>query len=289
MDYPVVIIKNTDKRFPKLLKHIHQSPKQLYCRGDVSLLGTDCIAVVGTRKMTPYGKEAIQKILPGLARHFTIVSGMALGVDGAAHKTCLDARGKTIAVLGSGISDEALYPKEHVRLAKEILDKGGLIISEYKPETKGRPEYFPHRNRIVSGLSRGTLIVEADEKSGTLITARLSMEQNRDVFAVPGSIFSQRTYGPHMLIKNGAKLVVSAEDILEEYDHLSLPKAKRVSTANPTEARILAILSGSSPLSADAIIDEMDKSAAEILTALTVMELSGLITQDDAGNYRSAK
>ena len=130
MDFPVIVIKNTDKRFPKLLKHIHGGRGQLYCRGDISLLGTDCFAVVGTRKLTPYGKEAVQKIIPGLARHFTIVSGMALGVDAEAHKAALSGRGKTIAVLGSGVDDKALYPRENVKLAEDIWKKGGLSVWE---------------------------------------------------------------------------------------------------------------------------------------------------------------
>ena len=287
MDFPVIVIKNTDKRFPKLLKHIHQPPGQLYCRGDISLLGTDCFAVVGTRKLTPYGKEAVQKIIPGLARHFTIVSGMALGVDAEAHKAALSGRGKTIAVLGSGVDDKALYPRENVKLAEDILKKGGLIVSEYKPGTKARPEYFPYRNRIISGLCKGTLIVEADLKSGTLITARLTMEQNRDLFCVPGSIFSSRTAGPHMLIQHGAKLVASAEDILEEYDQLALPKKARLSTANPTEAHILDILTNNGPLSTDAIIEQTGKEVSEILAALSMMELAGLIIQNENGTYRA--
>lgn len=286
MEYPVIVIKNTDKRFPKLLKHIHGVPKQLYCRGDVSLLNTDCFAVVGTRKITPYGKEAVQKIVPALARHFTIVSGMALGIDAEAQQATVKAGGKTIAVLGSGIDDKHLYPRENIRLARSILESGGLIISEYKPETKARPEYFPHRNRIVSGLSKGTLIIEADLKSGTLITGRLTMEQNRDLFCVPGSIFSSRTAGPHMFIRHGAKLVTSVEDILEEYDQLPLPKNKSVSTANPTEAKIIDILT-SGPLSADAIIERSGKETSEVLTALSMMELAGLIIQSENGTYRS--
>jgi DNA processing protein len=285
MDYPIVEIKNTSKHFPKLLKHIHQPPKQLYCRGNVGLLNSNCFAVVGTRKITPYGKEVVQKIVPGLVKDFTIVSGMALGVDAVAHRAALDARGKTIAVLGSGIANKALYPKENVKLAKDILLSGGLIVSEYEPETKARPEFFPHRNRIISGLSKGTLIAEADIKSGTLITARLTMEQNRDVFAVPGNIFSSRTAGPHMLIKHGAKLVTSAEDILEEYDQLPLEKKCRLSTANPTEALILDILA-TSPCSADMLIEQTGKETSEILATLSMMELAGLINQNDNGLYR---
>ncbi len=284
MDYPVVVIKYTDKNFPKLLKHIHQPPKQLYCRGDVSLLNTACFAVVGTRKITPYGIEAVRKIVPGLARHFTIVSGMALGIDAEAQQATLDARGKTIAVLATAVTNPT--PRTNLRLANEILRTGGLLVSEYTEKDIVHASKFAVRDRIVSGLSKGVLVVEADIKSGSLVTARCATEQNRDVFAVPGSIFSLRTAGPHMLIQHGAKLVASADDILEEYDQLPLPKKPVLSTANPTEAHILAILA-KGPQSADAIIEASGKETSEVLAALSMMELAGLITQHNNGTYHT--
>ncbi|OGN32893.1 MAG: DNA protecting protein DprA [Candidatus Yanofskybacteria bacterium RIFCSPLOWO2_02_FULL_47_9b] len=285
MDYPVVEIKPDSKQYPKKLKHIHDAPKQLYCRGDVSLLQTDCFTVVGTRKITPYGKEAVQHIVPGLAKYFTIVSGLALGIDAVAHQATLQVHGKTIAVLATPVTDPT--PRTNLGLAKEILASGGLLISEYKKGDHIGTSNFAIRDRILSGLSRGVLVVEADLKSGSLVTAKSALDQNRDVFAVPGSIFSLRTAGPHMLIQHGAKLVASTEDILQEYDQLPLPKSRRLSTANPTEIRIIDILTTSGPLSVDAIIEKTKKETSEILATLAVMELNGLITQSDNGIYRA--
>jgi DNA processing protein len=284
MNYPVVELDKKSKQYPKLLLQIADPPKQLYCRGNLALLNTECFAVVGTRSFTAYGREATRGIVPGLARHFTIVSGLALGIDGIAHRATLDSGGKTIAVIGSGIN--LITPETNIRLGQDILKNDGLIISEHpgkKPANKGS---FPERNRIISGLSKGTLIIEADEKSGSLITARLAGEQNRDVFAVPGSIFSSKAMGPHKLIRAGAKLVASSQDILDEYSFLPLGKRPTLSTDDPIHSAILAILETHGPLAIDAIIEHSEKSAPEIMAALSVLEIKGIVSQMAGGIFR---
>ncbi|OGN17893.1 MAG: DNA protecting protein DprA [Candidatus Yanofskybacteria bacterium RIFCSPHIGHO2_02_FULL_50_12] len=286
MEYPVITIDIKSANYPERLKQIGNPPRQLYCRGDISLLQTECFGVVGTRMITSYGKEAVQQFVPGLARHFTIVSGLAIGIDASAHKRTLETSGKTIAVLGSGINDKHIYPVSNQKLAHEILENGGLITSEYKPDTKARDNMFPERNRIISGLSKGVLIIEADDKSGSLITARLAVEQNRDVFAVPGSIFSPKSRGTNQLIQRGAKLVSTLDDIIQDYSMLDLKLPAR--NANPTEASILAVLETNGPLNTDEIIRHTQKEAPEIMVALSMMEIKGMVRQMANGIFRKA-
>ncbi len=287
MDYPAIKIERTAKTYPKLLKHIPDPPEVLYCRGNIALLKTECFAVVGTRSMTPYGREATQQIVPGLARHFTIVSGLALGIDAVAHHATLDCGGKTIAVLGSGIN--LITPETNLRLGQDILKNDGLIISEHPGKKPAGKRSFPERNRIISGLSKGVLVVEADEKSGSLITARLAGEQDRDVFAVPGNIFSSKSMGPHKLIRTGAKLVASSHDILDDYSKLPLAKSPHLSTIDPTHAMILAILEARGPLNIDSIIEYTDLGASKIIGALALMEIQGHIKQMAGGIFRKAE
>lgn len=286
MDYPVIKIERTTKTYSKLLKHIPDPPEVLYCRGNIKLLNTECFAVVGTRSMTPYGREVTQQIVPGLARHFTIVSGLALGVDAVAHRATLDCGGKTIAILGSGIN--WITPETNLRLGQDILKNDGLIISEHPGKKPAGKESFPERNRIISGLSKGVLVIEADEKSGSLITARLAGEQDRDVFAVPGNIFSSKSMGPHKLIRTGAKLVASANDILDDYSKLPLAKSARLSTIDPIHATILAVLEAQGPLNIDNIIGYTKLGASEIMGALALMEIQGHIKQMAGGIFRKA-
>lgn len=288
--FPIVTIKPGDKKYPKLLLQITDFPKQLYCRGNLELLNKECLAVVGTRKLTPYGKEAAQNITMGLVQAgFVIVSGLALGIDAVAHQATLDAEGKTIAVLGSGINDTSIYPGANFNLAMDILKNDGLIISEYPKGTEGYKSNFPERNRIISGLSKGVLVVEADQKSGSLITARLAAEQNRDVFAVPGSIFSSRSIGPNGLIKTGAKLVSSAQDILDEYGpNLKLldDRDNFLSTKNPVEKNIIAILEERGPMFVDDIVRTCEVETSKITAALAVLEVKGKIKNIGNGKYR---
>ncbi len=200
--------------YPALLAEIADPPLILYARGELETVHMPCVAVVGTRKPTCYGLQMAEGIAGDLAAHgIIIVSGLARGIDGAAHRGCLQARGKTVAVLGCGI--DVVYPREHGRLAAQVAEQG-VLLSEFPPGTSPAPQNFPVRNRIISGVSIGTVIVEASEYSGSLITARLAMEQNRDVFAVPGNITSPQSFGPNFLIKQGAKLVQSWRDVVEE-------------------------------------------------------------------------
>lgn len=287
------IIRTTlgDKNYPKLLAHIADPPKHLYCRGNLDLLNSECIGVVGTRKLTPYGKESAQYITRGLATAgFTIVSGLAMGIDAVAHQTTLDAGSKTIAVLGGGVDDKSIGPQINFKLAMDILKNHGLIISEYPEGFHANEKTFPQRNRIISGLSRGVLIVEADEKSGALITAHCALDQNRDVFAIPGSIFSSRSIGPNDLIKRGAKLVTSVQDIIDEYGHnLSIfnKNGNIISTKNPIDRSIIVILEERGEAIADEIISYMPTlNTSDILSSLSVLEINGLIKRSSNGKYR---
>lgn len=273
-------IKKNNKLFPSLLREIHDCPEQLYCRGNIELLNNNCFAVVGTRKLTSYGKETATMLTKELSHYFTIVSGLALGIDAVAHRAALDACGKTIAVLGSGVDDANIYPNTNFRLAMDILANGGLIISEYAPGTHATEFTFPQRNRIISGLSKGTLVVEADKESGSLITANLALDQNRDVFAIPGSIFSSKSLGPNKLIQGGAKLIMSAGDILEEYNknpELFDKQKITISTENPVEKKILAILNENGQLHVDEIIRKSGEETSVIVSALSMMEIRGAI------------
>jgi len=308
MQHPILEIRQEAKEYPRLLAQIHDPPKQLYCRGNIKLLNSFCFGVVGTRKITSYGKEATQSIISGLSgTDITIVSGLALGVDAVAHKAALDNSLPTIAVLGSTIDDSGIGPRTNLFLAQEILENNGLIISEYKNARDINKSNFAIRDRIISGLSVGVLIVEGAEHSGSLITAKSAADQNRDVFAVPGSIFSSVSVGTNELIKTGAKLVTSANDILEEYsnkglfDNISTPgsessdsgKSRKKNTSelllpgikNPVEQKILDILDEKVELSADEIIRESQEEASKILTSISMLEIKGAIKKR-GGKYQ---
>lgn len=213
-----------DDNFPQQLRHIPDPPLSLFYQGDIDLLHLPAIGVVGSRKPTPYGRACCAHLVKELAAAgLVIVSGMAYGIDGEAHQAALKAGGKTIGVLGCGI--DQVYPERHRALYKKV-ESQGLLLSEHPPGTPPVPGLFPERNRIISGLSLGVLVIEAAEKSGSLITADCALEQGRDVFAVPGTIFSSVSAGPHNLIKQGAKLVTTSEDVLEEWDHL-IPREEK--------------------------------------------------------------
>lgn len=290
MDYPIKEIGLNNKEYPKLLKQISDPPKQLYCRGNISLLNTFCFGVVGTRKLTNYGKEATVMIVSGLVENnITIVSGLALGIDTIAHQAALDNSLSTIAVLGTGIDDKTIYPGENFKLAKNILSKGGLIMSEYPAKTSGFRGNFPARNRIISGLSRGVLVIEAPEKSGALITTKHAIDQNRDIFALPGNIFSTNSRGPNMLIQKGAKPVFSAEDIIGAYYQnlkFNLEPKKNISTKNPVEKKILDILDEKGESTTDDIIRESEAEASQILATLSMLEIKNRIKNLGNGKYR---
>ena len=276
----IKIIKKSSRDYPKLLKEIHNAPKQLYVRG---VLPKSCdlnLAIVGTRAASEYGKTLAFKIAKELSElGFNIVSGLALGIDSQAHMGALEGSGKTIAVLGSGIDDNYIYPQENLKLVKKIIEKGGAVISEYEPNAGSEIWYFPERNRIVSGLCRGVLVVEAPEKSGALITARLALEQNREVFAIPGSLFSKNSLGTNNLIKSGAKLISSVDDILEELNLTDLKiKAEKTfeNNLNKEEALILKTIE-MEPLHVDKISEITKMPVNKILPAISTLEIQGII------------
>ncbi|WP_084605439.1 DNA-processing protein DprA [Psychromonas aquimarina] len=227
------IICYDDARYPRQLKEISSPPLLLYMHGDLSLLGSPQIAMVGSRSCTPYGREKAYQFAGQLSEAgFTITSGLAVGIDGLAHQGALDKQGRTIAVLGTGLNN--IYPKRHARLAQQIIEQG-LLISEFRPDTAAYPANFPRRNRIISGLSLGVVVIEASKRSGSLITARYALEQNREVFALPGSIDNSEACGCHQLIQQGAKLVVNSQDICEEFLHLPLNNTTTAQVENKNE------------------------------------------------------
>ena len=212
------IICFDDVRYPMRLKEISNPPLLLYVQGDIELLQTPQIALVGSRNCTPYGRDKAYQFSRDLVSSgFTVTSGLAIGIDGFAHQGALDGAGKTIAVLGTGLNN--IYPKRHMKLAQQIIEKG-VLVSEFWPNSPAIPSNFPRRNRLISGLSLGVLVIEASKRSGSLITARYASEQNRDLFALPGSIDNAQASGCHHLIQQGAKLVTNITDISEEFEHL---------------------------------------------------------------------
>jgi len=283
----IEIIKIEDKGYPKLLKKIEDPPKILYIRGE--LPKKPCFAIVGTRRCSAYGKQIALEIAGGLAEvGLTIVSGMARGIDSFAHKGCLEREGKTIAVLGTGLDEKSIYPQENLKLAREILEKGGCLISEFPPGTPGLKQNFPQRNRIISGLSLGVLVVEAKMGSGALITAKWAKEQKRKLFAVPGPVHSSNSKGPHLLIKQGAILVENANDILKE---LKLPCStfhveQRGET--PKENLILKILK-EKPLHIEKIIEKSGLKAQEVLSILAIMEIKDQVRNLGGNVYAIAR
>ena len=266
-----------DKNYPKLLKKIKNPPKILYYRGKIEP-EENCFAVVGTRRYSYYGKQMALEIAGGLAEaEVIIVSGLAPGIDTFSHSAAVERNKRTIAVLGTGVDTESIYPKSNLKLAERILETGGCLISEYPPGTPGSKITFPQRNRIISGLSFGVLVVEAKAKSGALITASWARKQQRLVFAVPGPIHSLNSKGPHILIKKGAKLTESADDILRE---LKLPQKTTgilfTEGKNADESLILNALK-EEILYIDKIIEETKMPASRVASALAILEIEGKI------------
>ena len=214
--YDVKLLKYEDEQYPECLRNIHTPPTKLYCMGNINLLSSFSIAMIGCREYTEYGKSMAMYFSYQLAkRNITIVSGLAKGIDGFSHIGALRAGGNTIAVVGNGL--DIIYPKEHKKLEQEIIQNGGVIVSEYPLGTKPDKYTFPARNRIISALSDGVFVIEAKEKSGTLITVDFALEQGKDIFALPGNITSRNSVGTNQLIGDGAKCVIQVKDILEEY------------------------------------------------------------------------
>lgn len=218
--HEIYMVNIVDKEYPEKLKQIYDPPISLFLKGNLELLKDLAIAEIGCREPSEYGQEIAYKMAYALAKkNIVVISGMAKGIDGISHKGALDAKGKTIAVLGSGV--DYPYPFENIEIYKKIIEKGGLLISEYLVGTKPVPQNFPKRNRIISGLADGVLVIEAKKKSGTMITVDFALEQGRNVYVVPGNINSVYSEGTNELIKQGAKLVSKVEDILEDYLHFS--------------------------------------------------------------------
>ena len=283
-------ISVNDREYPNSLKKIKDKPKALYYLGQLPKDNENCFAVVGTRMFSSYGKEVTFEITGGLIEAgLTIVSGLAPGIDTFAHQATIERKGRTIAVLGTGLDEKSIYPKENIKLARKILETGGCLISEYPPGTRGTQFTFPQRNRIIAGLSIGVLVVEAKEKSGALITANFAFEQKRKVFAVPGSIYSSNSKGPHYLIKKGAKLVESANDILKELNLRSIRSIfeDEIAGENEEENLILQALKEEA-LYIDKIIEKTKLPAQVVASTLAILEIKGKV-RNLGGNIYAIK
>ncbi|MCB8979703.1 MAG: DNA-protecting protein DprA [Ardenticatenaceae bacterium] len=272
--------------YPNYLREIPTPPPLLYVMGDLLEQDRWAVAVVGTRRLTSYGRQVTRDLVAGLVQNnITVVSGLARGIDAVAHKTAVDLGGRTLAVLGSGL--DAIYPADNRTLAQEITQGHGAIISEYGLGVQPEAKNFPPRNRIISGLSLGVIIVEAGERSGALITTNFALEQNRDVFAVPGNINSPASQGPNKLIQEGAKLVTRVEDVLEELNLHMVAERTAVQLVLPETAEEIALYT---QLSAQPVhIDELSRStglpSALVSSTLTLMELKGMVQQVGGMNY----
>jgi len=269
-------ISISDKEYPKLLREIKDPPKVLYLKGEISP-NEQFFAIVGTRRCSSYGKQVALEMAGDLAEAgLTIISGLAPGIDTFSHLAAVERKKRTIAVLGTGLDEKSIYPQTNLKLARKILETGGCLISEYPPGTPGSKFTFPQRNRIISGLSLGVLVVEAKQKSGALITAEWAKKQKRLVFAVPGPIHSSNSKGCHYLIKNGAKLVENANDILEE---LNLPKKELSSfyRGETEEENLILNALKEEALYIDKIIEKTKISTAKVASTLAVLEIKGKI------------
>jgi DNA processing protein len=272
-----VAIPKIDPSYPARLREIYDPPPVLYVRGELDAEGTPAIAMVGTRRATQYGRQAAEQLATDLARAgVTIVSGLALGIDAASHRGALGGGGRTIAVLANGL--DRVYPSTHAQLAQEVAARGALV-TEFPVGTKPDAPNFPRRNRIISGMTSGTLVVEADQKSGALITAAFAAEQGRDVLAVPGSIFSPLSKGTNNLIRDGATPVTCAEDVLAELGDSRLPRQLSVADIVPMDDTERALIEaiGLEPIHIDEVARAASLPMSLVSAALAMMELKGLV------------
>jgi DNA processing protein len=279
-----------DPAYPARLREIDDAPPLLYLKGELVTQDELAVAVVGTRKPTPYGRQVAEEMSYQLAGNLvTVVSGLARGIDGIAHRAALQAGGRTLAVLACGL--DMVYPPEHKRLASEISERGALI-SEQPLGSQPRGDFFPRRNRILSGVSLGVLVVEGDVKSGALITANFANDQGREVFAIPGSVFSTQSRGPNLKIQRGeAKLVTKVDDILEELNLQTAPQQiemLELSPATDTEAELLRHIS-SEPVHIDEVCRESGLPISTVSSLLTMMELKGLVREIGSKAYVRAR
>lgn len=275
---PYIIKTLSQSHFPPALLEIPQIPEKLFIAGELpDPTQYYYLSVVGSRKYTNYGREACERIIAGLAGYpIVIVSGLAMGIDGIAHRAALNAGLHTIAIPGSGLDQSVIYPRTHLNLAYEIVENGGALLSEYEPEFHAAPWTFPQRNRIMAGITQGTLIIEAEEKSGTLITARMALDYNRNVFTVPGPIFSATSKGTNNLLRQGATPITSAKDLLEELGFIEQTFGTLDLTLyTPEEQAILVLLD--EPREREELLSLLDTPPAQTLSILTILEIKGVI------------
>lgn len=287
MNFPVCELAS--KNIPPLLFQIPEPPTTVTYRGAVPPKEIKLLSIVGSRKYTTYGKEVVEHLVSGLKKYpVGIVSGMALGVDSLAHEEALRNNLYTLAIPGGGLNDNVLYPAQHKRLAHRILESGGGLLSEFEPDFKATAWSFPKRNRLVAGISHATLLIEAGEKSGTLITARLTVDYNRELLVVPGSIFSKNSYGIHQFLKLGATPVTEAKDILEVLGIEEIKKEEGETASRPPlpqlEKTVLSFLHEPQPK--DEIIRKLNLPTSEANMLLMQMEISGYIVESN-GLYRA--
>lgn len=284
----VRVITINDSAYPALLKEINDPPYALFVRGKLPNPNSPTLGVVGTRKFTPYGKLTCQEIItPLVKRGVVIVSGLAFGIDAIAHQTTLDNNGITVAVLGGGVDKKTIAPSSHLQLAEQIIASGGAVISEYQIGFTPTPYSFPARNRIIAGLSLGTLVIEAPVTSGALITAKCALDYNREVYAIPHPLNSPTGIGPNNLIKMGAKLITDASDIIESLSLAGFGEIindKQTPPPTPTETKILKLLS-KEPQHIDLIIKTSGLDSPTINSALVLMEMKGKVRNLGGMNY----
>lgn len=284
----IKILTIEDEKYPDILRQIYDPPVVLFYKGNINCLsGEKIVSVVGSRKASSYAVEMTKKIVDGLrGTDIVVVSGMAAGIDSAAHRGALNAKLNTIGVMGAGF--DYLYPKTNIALYDEVLEKDGLIITEYLPSDPPDSWRFPQRNRIITGLSQGLLLAEAAEKSGALISAHLALEQNKEIMCIPGMATNPNTYGPHKMIKNGAMLVETAEDLIFSMRwNISLEKGEQKTfllNLSEEEIKVLDVLE-IEPKTIDNIVSETKIEIAHLMVILTKMELEAIIKQAQDGRY----
>ncbi|MGQ9473699.1 MAG: DNA-processing protein DprA [Candidatus Caldatribacteriaceae bacterium] len=275
------VLTIADKAYPPLLRETYRPPFLLYLKGKFDFTQfKNYLAIVGTRNPTPYGRKATRVLAGELAEHFVIVSGLALGIDGEAHKAAVEKGKISVGVLGNGL--HRVYPAVHARLAEEILDKGGALVSEYPPFWEPRPENFPSRNRIISGLSQGVLIVEAPRKSGAMITASFALEEGREVLAVPGSIFSPQSEGTNYLIAQGAKLVRNAQDVCEAlgfaWKEEEREEKEKGMLLDKKERYLLSLIDETGKFKEE-LLEQTNWPEGEFFETLLALEMKGLVQE----------
>lgn len=281
-----VLLKN-EKHYPALLKEIDSPPPLLYVRGREELLNRPGIAVVGSRKMTLYGRQAITEIVPTLSQAgLSVVSGLAFGVDAESLQTCLKEQGAAIAILATAIDDSSISPRANFNLAQKIIAHG-CLVSEYPPGLSVQKQNFPIRNRLIAAVSIGTLVVEADEESGALITAKYALDYNREVFAVPGSIFSVFSRGTNRLIAQGATMVSNGSDIIRQFNLDTKPYSSELAPGQETDENERAVITllGKEPVHLDDLVKQLGRPAAEINSLLTMLEIRGRIKNYGGSKY----